>query len=421
MSSLDESRGEAPRRVSRSGREQRLSPLLLVLALALAFGLPACGGGSGDGAAADSTAADSTEAAESAGEKTEKSNSVTTADVIRGDLVLPIVAEGSIRARHQAQLRFELGGKLAEILVEEGQRVKQGQLLARIDSRDYKLAFDEARAKYLQALSQIAVEDALAGWSDSGTNGDMPAEMDPAALLKGDYRSEIIAARTGLSTAAAAESRARLNLERCEVRAPFAGVVSGLTLTAGEWVSGTQNLALLTDDRNLEAVLDVLESDLVALVQGRPALLAIPALQETLQVTVDIVSPSLETDSRSCRVLMRLTSEDGRVKPGMFVRGAIAGEILYDRMLVPREAILLRDGRPLVFKVADGLSQWLYVTTGERNDRFVEIERVLQGGTLEPGDPVVISDHLTLTHGAQVKIKKRIVPKIPWKLNQGDG
>ena len=134
---------------------------------------------------------------------------------------------------------------------------------------------------------------------------------------------------------------------------------------------------------------------------------------------VDVVSPALDTESRSCPTLLRLSNRTGRVKPGMFARAAIAGEILSERLLVPREAILTRDGRPLVFKVEDDITQWLYVELGERNEQFVEIKRVLQGGSLDAGDKVVVTNHLTLTHGAQVKIKQTLRPQSPWQLDEG--
>ena len=80
----------------------------------------------------------------------------------------------------------------------------------------------------------------------------------------------------------------------------------------------------------------------------------------------------------------------------MFVRAAIAGQVFEDRLLVPREAILTRDGRPVVFKVEDDRAQWVYVKLGERNDHLVEIARIDQGGPLDPGTLVVVDNHLTL-------------------------
>jgi len=417
-------RPERGQRRAKRRRTRSFAFTALAALLAGALLLTGCAGGEGDGAAADSSAADSTAAAKKP--QKEKRSSVSAATVIRGDLVLPITAEGSIRALHATDIRCEVSGRLDRLVCEEGQHVRAGQLLASIDDRDYQVALEEARTSYLQALGSLAVEtETDEAWEAGGTSQPFDpstgVEEQLAALRNGEYRREIAAARTGLASAQAAEQRARLNLERCEIRAPFSGVISGLQLTRGEWLSAGQTLFQLTDDRNLEAAVDVLESDMAFLEQDRPALIALPALQDTLLVQVDIISPRLDTTSRSCQVLMRFHDESGRVKPGMFIRAAIAGEILPDRILVPREAVLIRDNRPLVFKVVDGITQWLYVSLGERNERFVEIKRVLQGGSLAPGDQIVISDHLTLTHGARVKVKKLSEPVNPWRGASGAG
>ena len=103
----------------------------------------------------------------------------------------------------------------------------------------------------------------------------------------------------------------------------------------------------------------------------------------------------------------------------MFVRALVAGPTFKDRLLVPIEAILTRDGRPVLFRVEDGQAKWVYVQLGERNDYLVEISRIDQGGPLEPGTPVVVDNHLTLTHEAKVKIRKTLEIKDPWMPSSG--
>jgi multidrug efflux pump subunit AcrA (membrane-fusion protein) len=132
------------------------------------------------------------------------------------------------------------------------------------------------------------------------------------------------------------------------------------------------------------------------------------------ELAIDVISPDIESESRTCSVLMRLKGDRGRIKPGMFVRAEIAGRILEDRLLVAREAILTRDGRPVLFRIEDGRAKWVYLQLGERNDHLVEITRVDQGGPLDPGTLVVVRNHLTLTHDAKVKVKKNVGIKDPW-------
>jgi multidrug efflux pump subunit AcrA (membrane-fusion protein) len=168
------------------------------------------------------------------------------------------------------------------------------------------------------------------------------------------------------------------------------------------------------DNVDLEAEVGVLESDLAGVAVGRPAIVVVPALDESLRVKVDVVSPNIDSDSRTCRVLLRVRNEGGHLQPGMFVRASIAGRIYPDKLMVPTEAILTRDGRPLLFKVEDKQAKWVYVKIGLRNDRFVEIERVLQGGPLDEGTLVIVSDHLTLSHDAKVRVKKVVDMTVAW-------
>jgi RND family efflux transporter MFP subunit len=366
----------------------------------------------------------------------ERTTSVEASPVFRGRLVVPVIAEGTIRARRSADLKSEIAGRLERIPVAEGQEVSAGRLLAKIDDREYRVELEEARSQYLEALSRLAVEqEALAEQSEDTALQDSLRELEQLeeqgvitreerlsrtvdleveAVKEGAYRRELVEARTGLLAARAAEERARLNLERTEIRAPFAGVVSGLDLAPGERVTAGESVCTLVDNVDLEAEVGVLESDLGGIAVGRPALLAVPALEETLDVRVDVIDPRVDTESRTCRVLLRFRNQEGRIRPGMFVRASIAADIYPDKLLVPREAVLTRDGRPLVFKVEEDRTKWVYVRTGLRNERLIEIERVLQGGPLDDGDLVVVSDHLTLTHDSKIRVKKVVNAADPW-------
>lgn len=368
--------------------------------------------------------------------KKEKSTSVDASLAFTGDLVQPVIAEGTVRARQSAEIRAEVGGKITQVYATEGQSLRRGQLIAKVDDREYEVAAEEARAKYLQSLSLLAIEeddveyqemtqqlrDEFSNLEELQRKGEITraerlareVELDVRALKEGNFRLEIAASRSGVSMARTALERARLNLERTEIRAPFSGVITGLTLSNGEQVSVNEAICEIVDNVNLEAEVGVLEADLGHVEVGRPTLLAVPALEETLKVQVDVVSPQFDRSTRTCQVLLRLSNPEGRIRPGMFVRAIIAGKTFKDRLLVPREAILTRDGRPLLFKIENKRSQWLYVSLGESNDHLVEITKVLQGGTLQPGDKVVVSDHLTLTHDAKLKVKKTIATNDPW-------
>jgi RND family efflux transporter MFP subunit len=428
--------------------------LACLVAGALLLGASACGGGAADEENAESAeAAEGQEGEQAASQddggkdgdaeqeteskpKKEPVTSVYVSQVARGDLVIPIMAEGSVRARHAADIKFEIAGRLEKIWVREGQRVRKGQVLATLDDREYRLALEEARSRFLQGLGQLAVEEdgygakgaervleeEMAGLKQLELDGaitreqrlDRELELGMEAVRNGAYRRELLEVRSGLSTARADIARLELDLERTVIHAPFSGVITGLELTSKERVQVGQLLARLVDDVNLEADVGVLESDLAGLVEGKAARLTVPALGETFALEVDVVSPEIDDTSRTCSALIRLKSKDGRVKPGMFVRAAIAGEVHPNTRIVPREAILTRDGRPMLFRVEEDRAKWVYVELGKRNEHVVEIERIVQGGPLEEGTLVIVDNHLTLTHDAKVKVRKTVPIHDPW-------
>ena len=403
-------------------------------------------GGAADGATSDSTRVASSDEANTESDdstktqpekkRKERTTSVRTAKAFRGDLVIPVIAEGTIRARRSAEIRSENAGPVVRVHAQEGQTLRKGQLIAKLDDREYEVEAEEARAKYVAAVSLLAIED------ESFEIPERPAELqtkvdelrkletqgvisreerlarevalDVEAVKQGHYRLDILASRSGIAGARAELERARINLERTEIRAPFSGVVSGLVLNDGEHVTSGQVICTLVNITDLEAEVGVLESDIGFLDVGRAALLSIPALGDTLPVTVDVISPRFDRDSRTCQVLLRIKNTSGRLRPGMFARAVVAGQKFPDRLLVPKEAILTRDGRPLLFKVEDNRAKWVYIDLGVQNDYVVEVKAVLQGGTLEPDDLVVVTNHLTLSHEAKVKVKGVLPTRDPW-------
>lgn len=416
-------------------------PAVLLSLLMMALFITGCFGTDGEETAADSTAvaaADSTEASKPKKPKKEKSIKVNIGEIRQGDLVLPVYADGAIRTPKSLSIKTKVGGELLSVLVRDGDRVRKGQVIARIDPREYQIALDESRYRHLQALSQMAAEadtfttneEAMTTFRQGRDDLDRLLdrrtitreeyqarilELEMKSLQAGAFRNAVFQQRTGLAEARMAEERAKLNLEYTDIKAPFSGVIQGVTMVAGEILTVSSPLCTLFNNDHLEASVNVLEADLGHLSEGRPVLLSIPATGDTLQAIIDVISPTLDETTRTCELLIRFDNPKGRYRPGMFVRAQIAGIVYHDKLLAPKDALLIRDNRPLVFKKEGDRARWLYVDVGLQNDEWVEILKVHSGGSLAAGEEVVVSDHLTLAHEAKIKVRKRIAPYDRWE------
>ncbi len=424
-------------------RPRRPAVALGLLCAFIPLALGGCLGSGGDGSGADSTAAgDSVSAAADTSvaakkPKKEKSIKVNIGAVRKGDLVLPVYADGAIRTPKSVVIKTKAGGELIDVLVRDGDHVRKGQLLAKIDPREYEIALEETRYRHLEALSQMAAEadtftvnhEAVKDFTDARKDlenlrakGSITREefqnrlleLEMSALQKGAFREAVFQQRTGLAEARMAEERAKLNLEYTQIRAPFEGIVQGLTVVDGEIVSTGAAVCTVFNNDFLEASVNVLEADLGQLAPGRPVLLSVPATKDTLRAVIDVISPTLDQATRTCEVLIRFANPEGRFRPGMFVRAQIAGVVFKDKLLAPQAALLIRDNRTLVFKKEGDRARWLYVDIGRENEQWVEILKVHSGGSLSPGDEVVVSDHLTLAHEAKIKVRKRIPSVDKW-------
>ena len=123
---------------------------------------------------------------------------------------------------------------------------------------------------------------------------------------------------------------------------------------------------------------------------------------ETFSGKVTALGPEIDPDRGTGVAYVEIENPDGRLKPGMYARVEIAGTVHADRLSVPRDAVLERDRKLLVFRAASGRAEWQYVETGLTSRDRIEI---VSG--IAAGDTVLVAGHLTLAHGAPVKVRIR--------------
>ena len=121
---------------------------------------------------------------------------------------------------------------------------------------------------------------------------------------------------------------------------------------------------------------------------------------------IEALGPEIDPETGTGRAYVELDNPDHRIRPGMYAEVLLEAGSYPDRISVPREALLERDRKLLVFRAKAGRAEWTYVETGLETDDRVEL---LSG--VAPGDSVLVEGHLTLAHGAPIKAKTR--PDLP--------
>lgn len=350
-------------------------------------------------AAEDSVRAAVRSTAAQAAFATEIAVPVEGARVRRDTFVIWVGAAGQAVALRAASLVAEVGGPVVEVAVREGRPVARDELLARIDPTEYRLQVKEAEAGLEEA--QAKFEELTLG-DERIENGALRRERERLARI-----------RSGLAAAEAGLERAKYELAKTELRAPFAGRVANLAVVEGSRLRTGDSVATVLDLSRVDVDVDVQETSLPYVEVGREARAGFPALPgETFTGRVVTLNPLVDRESRTARVTIRLANPEARIRPGMYANVEIAGRLLPGRTFVPREAIVERDRRQVVFVFEPdepgsptGLAKWIYVTTGLENDRYVELVPHEETEVPEPGTVVLVDGHATLTHDARVRIE----------------
>ncbi len=359
--------------------------------------------------------------------------SVTAVTAHHGRLVKRITANGVGEAARLLQVTAEVAGKIERMAVSEGQWVDAGQLLVELDDIELVLDRDRAAEAYFNKLmafanNQIVIpgeESSNRRRSSDGENalqflrryvndeayGTMLRQPDLEARLTGLTREDLFAALAELTTNRVLLEHAELDLERTRITAPFGGQLAGIAASSGpnskSWpvvgqrLNAGDALMLLVDPEPIRVRVEVIESEISFVREGRRAEVTFPAYPgATFFGAIEAIDPVVDAARKTLSVTVSLSNDDRRLKPGMFAQVVLDTEIYEDRLLVPIEAVLIRDqNRPLVFVVRSGRAQWEYVELGLENEEWYEI---LSG--VQEGDVVVTSGHFTLAHDTTVNV-----------------
>jgi HlyD family secretion protein len=356
--------------------------------------------GGNSGTAVDSIAASNE--SDAAGATSDLAIPVEGEQVVRDTLVLAVSAAGQVAPWRQSIITAQVEGQVQAVPVRENAPVSTNTSLMSIDPAEYELALAEAQASLRTAEAQYR-ETTL--FDERITDPAVRAERQKAARAK-----------SGLDRAEVAVQKARLELSRSRVRAPFAGRVANVKVQPGQWVRPGDELMTVVELSRVKVEVQVLEGQIAFLTPGRSARVHFAAFpDESFVGRIETINPIVDQATRSARVVVFVPNSDGKLLPGMYARVSLDARRFADRILVPRSAILERDRRKMLFVfepgeagATRGFAKWRYVTTGLENDSVVEIVQNDDTEMVSPGEVVLTAGHHTLVHDARVRITEKV-------------
>lgn len=296
----------------------------------------------------------------------------------------PIAASYSgtapLEARAESQVVAKTSGVALSVLVEEGQQVRAGQVLVRLDP-------DRARLQAAQSAAQLRKLEA---------NYARSVQLSKQQLIS---VNDIDQLKYDLENARAVNRLANLELSYANVVAPISGVVASRSIKTGNFVQINTPIFRIVDTSRLEAVLNVPERELATLKPGQPVTMQVDALPgRSFEGAVDRVAPVVDSGSGTFRVICAFDG-GGTLQPGMFGRVKIDYDQRADATVIPRVALLEGDGDPAVFVIRAGKAQRVAVKLGYTDGAWAEVR-----SGLKLGDPVVTAGKVALRDGSAVQV-----------------
>ncbi|MBL0165333.1 MAG: efflux RND transporter periplasmic adaptor subunit [Xanthomonadales bacterium] len=335
-------------------------------------------------------------------------------------------ATGYVTARRQATVSAQITGTMSEVLIEEGEHVAEGQVLARLDDTAQQANLAQARAQIAQARAQagqfkarldqaqrdLARQQDLVGRKLVSKQSVEAAQTEVDALT-----AQLTAQQRSVDLASAQARSAQVQLDYTTVRAPFAGVIIAKAAQVGEIVSPLSagggftrtGVGTIVDMDSLEIEVDVNESYINRVVPGAPAEAVLDAYQDwTIPAKVIAIIPTADRGKATVKVRVGLEQKDPRILPDMGARVSFMDEKTATPaateapkgVLLPGSAIVQRGGKSVVFVINDGRVAMKPVQPGQNMGELRLVEGIAAAEQLVREPPAEMQD------GSRISVKK---------------
>ncbi|MFN8059778.1 MAG: efflux RND transporter periplasmic adaptor subunit [Vicinamibacterales bacterium] len=319
---------------------------------------------------------------------------VETARIQIGPLV-----SGELKAEHEATVRAKTGGSVLQATWQEGDAVRQGAVLARIEERTLRDAISSAESDLRSAQSSLEWTRKEMQRTESLVRGGALAERDLEIA-----RNAITASEAQVENVRARLASAREQLADATVYAPIGGIIARRVANRGDVVSPGAELYTIVDPTSMRLDASVPSNELVAVKVGATVSFAVRGYpDQTFEGRIERISPIADASTRQVPIFVTVPNQAGRLVAGLFAEGRVLKDAR-SALVVPESAVNQAGARPWVLAVKQGKVERVEVELGLRDDQTERVELVT--GVSE-GDQLVVGASQGMTPGTPVRIRQR--------------
>jgi len=318
----------------------------------------------------------------------QESPKVELVNLHTGTFYKEILSNGKLYALHKAEMRFRVSEIIDKIKVKNGDEVAKGSTIATLNNFTYQIRLNNARNQFEKAALEL--QDALIGKGYQATDS---AKIPPLVW-------KIACVRSGYNNAVSDLKTAEFDFQSTILKVPFTGIIANMNSKEQNIVSLVEPFCIVIDNSVFEAVFHVLESELRNLTVKELVSVAPFSIDTTAQTGIITEINPLIDENGLVTVKARVNNTLKVFFEGMNVR-IIVKKAFQGQLVVPKQAVVLRTGREVVFTYEKGLAKWNYVKTGDENSTSYTI---IEG--LNAGMKVIVSGNLNLGHDMKVEVIK---------------
>ncbi|MEP4892042.1 MAG: efflux RND transporter periplasmic adaptor subunit [Aliiglaciecola sp.] len=302
----------------------------------------------------------------------------------RGDISSNYATTAVLEAKEEAFVVARASGIIDQILVEEGDYVEKGQVLAKLDPERYELNLLRAAADLQGIEKELAKVN----------------KVYHKKLISDDTYDKLTAQ---YESAKATLALAKLDLKEATIVAPISGYIAERNAKVGNLTESFQRERMfhIVQQKQLYGIVYLPEKELSRVHKDQQASLLLSALDNTtINAFVERISPVIDAKTGTFKVTLRVPNEDNQLKAGMFSQVSLNYDTHQNATLLPRKALLAIDDKTNVFVVdADGIANKIAIKVGYQEGNFIEVVEGLTGG-----EKVVVTGHQNLKDKAVVEI-----------------